>query len=627
MTRDEFEALVKRLEREVDEQPHWYRAKLCLLALLGYAYILGILAALVGAVFLLAVMVSQAHGAAYVAGKIGWVLLILIWVICRSLWITLPEPQGVEIRPEQAPELFRRLDRVQTALGGPSLSSVIIVGDFNASITQLPRLGIFGWNRNILALGWPLLLALNADQCEAVVAHEFGHLSSSHGRFAAWVYRIRTTWFALMESLKQETGVGGILFGRFFSWYAPAFGAYSFVLARRHEFDADRLGADLVGAAVSGQALIGTCLWNAALDELFWNDFQKGARLSPEPPLDLYAAMERFFRSPPSSERLAHWLRISLQVKTTSEDTHPSLRERLQALGLGEEGFAPVPVPGARQLFSPEACNEVVEQLNAAWREQVRGAWKLAHDEFQAQRTRLEDLRRHPSVEELPLNERMEHAFLTEIVDGGKPAEALYAALLQEHPDHPMLVYTRARLLLEAGDGAGIELMEKATAMDSDSIIHACELVVRFFIEQERRDEAEPWIKRAQAEAEIIERDREERQHLPFEKVYQPHDVDSAALTGVIEALRGHPEIVEAFFVQRTLTVRPQRPLFVLGIRLRVKWYQYDDSLAEPGERICGELAGLPVYPGETSILALHGHNKPLKPIFEAIPGAKIAVF
>jgi len=293
---------------------------------------------------------------------------------------------------------------------------------------------------------------------------------------------------------------------------------------------------------------------------------------------------------------------------------------------LGLEAAAPTPAvsPSARALFPPDTFEAATSQLNAGWREQVAGPWRQAHEELLGQKQRLEELRRQAGAAELPLPERIECALLTEAVEGSALARPLYSRLFQESPDNPLLIYTEGRLLLEAGEEAGVRLLDKAATMDLDHALHACELVVRFFIEQERRDEADPWIKRATAAVERLERDREERGLLPFTAVYQPHGVEFSGLSPVLDALRALPEVTEAFLVQRSLTVRPEKPLFVLGIRLKKKWYQSDAQMMTPAEGMCTGLAALDVFPGETSILALHGQNYPLLAIFRAVPGATL---
>ena len=81
---------------------------------------------------------------------------------------------------------------------------MLLTGDFNAAIVQHPRFGIFGGTRNYLMLGLPLMQSLSPAEFQAVVAHEFGHLWGAHGRFGAWIYRLRTGWARLLYASASE---------------------------------------------------------------------------------------------------------------------------------------------------------------------------------------------------------------------------------------------------------------------------------------------------------------------------------------------------------------------------------------------------------------------------------------
>jgi len=56
--------------------------------------------------------------------------------------------------------------------------------------------------------------------------------------------------------MQQEKKRGSEIFEVFFDWYAPYFGAYSFVLARAREYEADRCSVEVVGKANAARALV-----------------------------------------------------------------------------------------------------------------------------------------------------------------------------------------------------------------------------------------------------------------------------------------------------------------------------------------------------------------------------------
>ena len=94
----------------------------------------------------------------------------------------------------------------------------------------------------------------------AVLAHELGHLSRHHARFGNWIYRIRQTWDRLLAILANEGSLATKPFAKFLGWYAPYFNAYSFVLARANEYEADAASMRIAGARIGGErARGGSC--------------------------------------------------------------------------------------------------------------------------------------------------------------------------------------------------------------------------------------------------------------------------------------------------------------------------------------------------------------------------------
>ena len=98
--------------------------------------------------------------------RLGLVLLLLaagglLWVSLRALWVRIAPPEGEEITAEDAPELFQALERIRRKVKGPAIHHVLLSDEFNASIQQIPRYGLFGGGTNYLVIGLPLLMALD----------------------------------------------------------------------------------------------------------------------------------------------------------------------------------------------------------------------------------------------------------------------------------------------------------------------------------------------------------------------------------------------------------------------------------------------------------------------------------
>src|SRR5687768_18598784 len=84
--------------------------------------------------------------------------------------------------------------------------------------------------------------------------------------------------------MREEQRFGSGIFESFFNWYAPYFAAYSFVLARSREYEADRTSVQLCGKENAAGALIKVQLRDKSLSEEFWPAFFKRAGTEAEPP-------------------------------------------------------------------------------------------------------------------------------------------------------------------------------------------------------------------------------------------------------------------------------------------------------------------------------------------------------
>lgn len=161
------------------------------------------------------------------------------------------EPEGRELSRADAPALFEALERIRKKIKGPPVHRVYLDDEFNASIRQVPRFGLFGGAVNSLSIGLPLLMMLDRRRLLSVLAHEYGHLRGNHGKLSAWIYRTRLSWLKLDASLQRDEGVMALVSQAFFRWYFPRFAARTFALARQDEYEADRISGRLLGTPVA----------------------------------------------------------------------------------------------------------------------------------------------------------------------------------------------------------------------------------------------------------------------------------------------------------------------------------------------------------------------------------------
>ena len=120
------EALINRLEHLSRTRPAAYRFRVTLMAVLGYAYLLGVVIGLLAFVFIALYLLIFLHQLNFLFLKVIWIPLVLAWLVIKSMWVSVPPPGGRELQPEQAPALFELISEVQTTLNSPKVHHVLL---------------------------------------------------------------------------------------------------------------------------------------------------------------------------------------------------------------------------------------------------------------------------------------------------------------------------------------------------------------------------------------------------------------------------------------------------------------------------------------------------------------------
>lgn len=546
------------------ENPVAYRRKVAWFAGLGYAWIGGCLlvSGWAASWAFQHLMSGRGRGGTLflLFGALG-----LAWTSLRSLWVRLDaRPEGHRLTREQAPALFKLIGQIRRKVKGPKLDEVWLDGRFNASISQVPRFGLFGRPVNRLTIGLPLLMALDVPRLSAVLAHEYGHLRGNHGRFAAWIYRTRLSWMRMNEKLSEDSSVSSWLNARFMSWYVPRFLARSFALARQDEYEADRISARLVGAATAGAALIEIDIKGSWMGERFWRQHWQGTtdHALPSGP---FKALRHLLLSPPEAGFAQEALRQSLKELSNIDDTHPVLKERLAALKV------PANLPawsskGALGLLGAEA-EAWVQRFDQAWCKEQASSWKAQHQRQLALKGRVESWRGRAEslgTDELAMWARCERR-LNNLID----AVDLYHRAVARNPAHADAVLG----LVVCDEGASLaQRLSWLEQLWSSAPDHRHAAARQAVARLERPPKgAEPdaaalksWrqrVKEAQAEDDSLWQALSEP---PWFTQLQRHDLDDIQLDDVREVLSWHPAIRQAWLCRRRLPEHSTRRAYLL---------------------------------------------------------------
>jgi Zn-dependent protease with chaperone function len=626
MDNAEFRDLVARLEPRAAAHPGAYRTAVGGLAALGYLYVLGILVLLLGLLAALVVLAAQVRGGGGLAGKLALPIVFVMYAIVRALWVRMPPPDGIALTRRAAPELLGALDEISDALAAPRFHDVLLTDDFNASVVQVPRLGVFGWQRNYLIIGLPLMQTLSPDQFRAVLAHEMGHLSGNHSRFRGWIYRVRQTWGTMLARLEaQGSGLGQVLFTRFLRWYAPFFNAYSFVLARSNEYEADRCSAEVAGPENAAAALIRLQVAHRFLGEHYWPSVYRRVPDLIEPPADVYRSLGAAVRNELPTRDLGPWVDEALRRPTDYADTHPALADRLATLGVSPEASRRLVAsaandPSAATFYLGSREAELTEQLERAWQAGVAPQWEARHQAIHQARGRLAELEAKAGSAALSADEQWERVGLTAEFDYAA-AVPLAEALLDTDGEHPGARMFLGRSLLERGDERGVQHLEVAMRATPHAVLPACDTLFDFFWTRGQRADAERFRKVGEEHAATLEAARVERTSPPKRADLRPHDLPRETIARMRETLAEYP-LAEFYIVRRSVTHLPQIPCYLVGMVIRRKWYELSNEAKDVAvrDRVMREIG----WPEETYGFLLEHGLKKLRKEFRGVPNAKV---
>lgn len=604
MDRADFVHLVRLSEHASADDSARYRRSVAAFAALGYLWVLGCLGLAVG---LIAWVLLPVREERFTFTR-GWLLLFaggLLWATLRALWVRFDEPEGVELQRDDAPALFEALDRIRSKIKGPPVHHVYLDDEFNASIRQVPRFGLFGGAVNSLNIGLPLLMMLDRRRLLSVLAHEYGHLRGNHGKLSAWIYRTRLSWLKLDASLQRDEGVMALVSQAFFRWYFPRFAAKTFALARQDEYEADRISGRLLGTSVAAAALTEIAIKGNWYANEFWPWHWARAEREPLPP-GPFAALRKRVRTPPADDFARQALREAMRRVSDLEDTHPVLRDRLEAL----EQKAVLPEWSARPALELLADRKKwIEYFDNRWCRAHAADWKQHHAHRARIRERIDVLAARG--ERNTPDEMVEWADSERRLNPSAPVRVRYENALQIAPEHPGALRGLAQMLPASDRAARLVVLERLHGSGAASRWWAAKSAVASLEDPDAGPHDELalklWRGRLKEAEEAEARAWEEITATPFFSQISRHDLNDYELGELRADLVRCLPASRAWLVRKNLREFPWRRAYVVFIELP----GLDD---EDRWHMCRQLEQTLTLPGATLVLWV-GHSPTLEDI------------
>ena len=568
MDRADFIHLARMSEHASADDSAGYRRQVVAFAALGYAWVVGCVLVACGLLWWVASMWSDSG-----RFRIGWLWAVvfaagLLWSGLRALWQRLEAPEGLPVTAEEAPALFEALERIRTKIKGPPIDRVYLDGAFNASVSQRPRYGLFGGSINELVVGLPLLMALDKARLMVVLAHEYGHLRGDHGRVSAWIYRTRMSWGRLHDSMRRSEGAAAFATHAFLGWYFPRFTARTFALARQDEYEADRVAGRLLGAPVAAAALTEIRVKSAWLSQEFWPMHWHSAVLHPLPQ-GPFGALQRLLALPPEEGFARRALQDALRTLSNIDDTHPGLRDRLEALDQPPElpDWSGRP---ALELLGPRAALWIAH-FDRDWCKAHAEDWKVHHAYLNRLRQRAEAL--EASIGRNNAQEMTELGDVRHRLNPRADVQRHYRRALELSPDLPRALQSLAASLPPQQRAESLALLERLYNASAAYRWWAANRAVEHLEPRDAHalhDDAalKRWRERRKTAVEAEERAWEELAAPPYFVDIARHDLDDFEFGELRNRLQRCSPLARAWLVRKNLREFPYRRTYLLFVDL-----------------------------------------------------------
>ena len=247
-------------------------------------------------------------------------------------------PAGPRLDETLHPRLFQMIHEVAAATGQAAPADVYLLNEVNAWVAH--RGGTMGLgSHRVMGVGLPLLQALSIAEFKAVIAHEFGHYWSGDVKLGPWIYKTRA---AIGRTI---AGVHETFIEAPFLWYGRLFLKLTHGVSRAAGIHCRR-------GCRSSRWRPRACLGPrriTALAPLFSaymsRDVMPVLQAGCLPPIA--AGFDEFLNADDVGDASKQIIEtVESEGHTDLFDTHPSLRDRLAALGCGRDSSARV--DGAR---------------------------------------------------------------------------------------------------------------------------------------------------------------------------------------------------------------------------------------------------------------------------------------
>lgn len=402
-----------------------------------------------------------------ILGLIGSVIIIL-----KSLYIKLEAPNEVTLNREEYPQLFKVIDSAIEMTKAPKLDEIYILDDANVRVTCL--LNGFGANgKNVLGIGIQVLKLLNEEEFKAVIIHELAHIYNDDTKVSSKISRRLTRWNEIVYRVDEgDNIIKMILLLPFAKFYIEKLERYLDAMSQTKELLADKEVSKYMSVEIYAKATMKLEI----MEKFLANPYSKlEIRSSDEAPKNYFSTLFEDFESE-LPERKEQWMNEIKKRISSIHDTHPSFKERMEALGIEDFNYD-INFNDQSDDYKKE-IDTLIEVKNKQWHKYWSDQWEEVTKEYKEQLEIIKNYKDSDDIEKI-----IEYGEALENLGEYEKALDFYKDIASNDKECAIAMYKVGQIMLMNNDEEGIEFIEKSVELDGSFFISAMGIITEYFLD------------------------------------------------------------------------------------------------------------------------------------------------
>ncbi|MGW8309617.1 MAG: hypothetical protein ACWGNB_01020 [Thiogranum sp.] len=379
----------------------------------------------------------------------------------RLLTLRPAAPAGVQVDPQQAPELMSMLARRSKHFKVKPPAQVMLTTKTELLVVATPVRAFPVCHQYHLCVGAPLLFFLDREQFGLALAAAIAASARRQSQLTGWLDQACDDWPQIIEALEQTDDVlARLLVGplRHVNRTAARLGS-ALNDWRREQAHWLLVHSD---EHKTSNYLASQIVASTFLDRQYWPMILKTAERCPTPVVKAFSHLPLLLDRTLTDELAARWL---LQARSATDRYFADTRDLLAELQLDELPWSGLPEPGAFKLMF--GYGAVLKRLDSLWQQEVEPEWRRCHSDFQRDRLRFEQLQKRAAGTGLRDESALRYIDLAPRFLDQTDTLAAYRKVYAANRDDARVCFAAGTAMLHASDSReGYKALQRAADID-----------------------------------------------------------------------------------------------------------------------------------------------------------------